>query len=161
MNKIFLCGMPEIHTRIVKDIATIRDVKVEKNFQQVKALAKTHKISRLCIYMDAWNCDEYYNGERGQTVAEIIHEINPGILILIWDGRAYECSDDTPPPLVVSGILKSLKFSNQIYLSFDNYNGDEILEITKKFFAGSLSNRDIPHRECLNAKIAGNNLQSQ
>lgn len=144
--------MPEIHVCIVKDIATIRDVKIENNFQQVKALAKTHEISRLCIYMDAWNCDQCYNGERGQTATEKIHAIAPDIPILIWDGREYFSDENISPVFKVTGKLKPIQYDNELYLSFDYYKNATVTELTKKFFEGSLTVKDIPHRECLDMK---------
>jgi len=142
---IFLIGMPEIHSLPL--IKTIPDIVIEKNFQQVLGITKSHELEKLCIYMDAWNCDSHFNGERGQTVAEKIHDISPDIPILIWDGREYVSDEDIPPVFRVKGVLKPLRYDNEPYLSFDHYN--KIFEITKKFFEGKLTVDDVPHRECL------------
>lgn len=144
---VFLTGMPEIHSILISDITdNIESVIIEKNFQQILGMIKTDEIKRLCIYMDAWNCN-HYNGERGQTVAEKIHEINPDLPILIWDGREYISDRDVPPVFKVTGKLKPIKNDNELYLSFDHYNN--IIEITKKFFEGTLSIKDVPERECI------------
>lgn len=144
---IFLVGMPEIHTSIIKQILTLPKVIVEKNFQQVLGMAHAKELKRLCIFMDAWN-GEILNGIRGQTAAERIHEESPGIPILIWEGREYLSDENTAPVFKVTGTLKPLKYDNELYLSFNDYE-NRIFEITKKFFEGSLTISDIPQRECL------------
>ena len=143
--------MPEIHRALLHDISEyVEGVKIEVNFQQVLGMAKKNEINRLCIFMDAFNCDVHYNGERGQTVAEKIHKEAPNIPILIWDGREYISDEDTPPVFKVTGVPKPVTLDNELYLSFDHYDG--ILEITKQFFQGKLTAKDVPHRDCLDKK---------
>lgn len=144
---IFLIGMPEIHS-ILKDISKIPDITVENNFQQVLGSVKSKELQRLCIYMDAWNC-EHYNGLRGQPCAEKIHAIAPEIPILIWDGREYVSDEDIAPVFKVTGELKPIIYDNELYLSFDFYKSAMVIELTKKFFKGLLTEKDVPHRECL------------
>ena len=146
---IFIIGMPEIHTALITQISTIPNVLIEKNFQQILAMAHSKELKRLCIFMDVWNCNENYNGIRGQIAAENIHKINPSIPILVWEGREYISEDnDTSPVFKVTGKPKPIIFKNELYLSFDNY-GDKIYEITKLFFENKLSFKDIPYGECI------------
>lgn len=153
MKNVFLIGIPELHRTITKHIVTIPDVVIEKNFQQVLGMAKSNEITRLCIFMDAWNCDDY-NGNRGQTVAEKIHKIKPDIPILIWEGRKYISEKNLPPLFIVAGKPKPLEYNNELYLSFDHYNdNEEIIKITKQFFEGKLSAEDVPNGECLDMKF--------
>jgi len=149
MKNIFLIGMPDIHKALLSDITVIiKNMQVEVNFQQVLGIAKAKELNRLCIYMDAWN-GTHYNGERGQTAAEKIHAVDPAIPILIWDGREYISDEDVPPVFKVEGEPKPITNDNELYLSFDHYN-NLIIEITRKFFDGTLSVKDIPYRECMN-----------
>lgn len=146
---IFLIGMPEIHTALMAQIITIPGILVENNFQQVLAMTYHKELKKLCIFMDAWNCSENYNGIRGQTAAENIHKINPSIPVLIWDGREYLSDDnDISPVFKIIGTPKPIIYKNELYLSLDDYS-DKIYEITKLFFENKLSSDDIPYRECL------------
>ena len=147
---VFLVGMPELHYEVIAEISTIPKVIIEKNFQQVLGMAKLKELERLCIYMDVWNAD-HFNGIRGQPAAEKIHEISPEVRILVWDGREYISDDnDIPPVFKVSGRPKPIRFKNEIYLSFDHFNTkEEMFEVTRKFFEGRLSAKDIPYRESL------------
>ncbi len=146
---VFLIGMPEIHS-ILKDISKIPGITVENNFQQVLGMVKSNELKRLCIYMDAWNCDENYNGLRGQPCAEKIHAIAPEIPVLIWDGREYISDEDIAPVFKVTGELKPIINDNELYLSFDHYKSSMVIEITRQFFKGTLTIKDVQHRECLN-----------
>jgi len=149
MKNIFLIGMPDIHKVLLSDITVnIKNVQIEINYQQVLGMAKAKELNRLCIYMDAWNCDYHYNGERGQTVAEKIHVVDPSIPILIWDGREYISDEDVSPVFKIEGEPKPITNDNELYLSFDHYS-DLVIVITRKFFNGKLSIKDIPHRECV------------
>lgn len=140
--------MPEIHKALLSDIEVlIEDMQVEVNFQQVLGMAKINELNRLCIFMDAWNCD-HFNGERGQTAAEKIHTVDPTIPILIWDGREFISDEDVPPVFKVEGEPKPIIFDNEFYLSFNHYS-DLVVEVTRKFFDGNLSITDIPNRKCL------------
>lgn len=139
--------MPEIHS--LDEIRAIPNINIEKNYQQVLAIAKQKMLEKLCIFMDAWNCDDVFDGSRGQPVAETIHTINKDIPILIWDGREYISDENVPAVFKVSGELKPITNDNELYLSFDYYEKNQIYTITKKFFENTLSAEDVPHKECL------------
>lgn len=126
----------------------------EHNFEQIIALAKSGELKKLCIFMDVWNCyGRSFNQMRGQGAAEKIHEINPNISILIWEGREYDPDDPDiliPPAFQVSGKIHPIKNNNELYLYFDNYDNDTIDKLTKKFFSDELSQKEIPHSDFLN-----------
>jgi len=133
------------------DILNKSGVIIEQNFEQVIAMANNKEIDRLCIYMDVWNVFEKFNCMRGQSAAEKIHSIDSTIPILIWDGRTYDPEDkdflDVPSSFVVSGKVHPIINSNELYLSFD-YSWD-IIDITKKFFEGILTEKDVPVKDYL------------
>jgi len=158
---VFLIGMPEVHKTITTAMRALPQISVLSNFQQVKGMVKLNELSRLCIYMDAWNGDDSYNGERGQTIAERMHEINESIPILIWSGRKYKNQEDISPVFIVTGKKEPIKYRNELYLSINNYISKDyhiqdmennVVEITKLFFEGKLKDKDVPERECLDMK---------
>ncbi|MDD5649824.1 MAG: hypothetical protein PHF86_05290 [Candidatus Nanoarchaeia archaeon] len=149
---IFTAGMPELceelKNSLSSDIATY-----EHNFEQIIGFAKTGKLKKLCIYMDVWNVSgRAFNGMRGQGAAEKIHEIDPDISVLIWDGREYDSKDPDvimPPAFQVTGTIHPIKNKNELYLDFDHYKEEDIDRITEQFFTGELTLSDIPQRECI------------
>jgi hypothetical protein len=151
MKNIFLTGMQDVCQHIVTSLYD--DVTITNNLEQVLAMVKLNEVDRVCIYVDAWNCSGMpFNQIRAQGAAERIHQINPDILILIWDGRTYDPPEfaDIPPSLQCSGELSPIKNVNEIYLSFENYNS---IEITKKFFDKTLTEEDIIERDCIAFKL--------
>jgi hypothetical protein len=143
--KIFLSIYIDVKSTLVERIhKTLPTVVVESNYEQVVGIVKEGDLERLCVWMDAWMI-------RGQGVAERVHLINPVIPILIWDGREYDCPDkDASPNFKVYGKALPIKNDNEIYLSFDDkYSQEDQIKIMKKFFEGTLTAQDIPHRECL------------
>jgi hypothetical protein len=149
---IFTAGMPELCEELKNSLSP--DIAVyEHNFEQIIGLAKTGQLKKLCIYMDVWNISgQTFNGMRGQGAAEKIHEIDPNIPILIWDGREYDPEDPSvimPPAFQVTGTIHPIKNKNELYLDFDFYKKEDIDKITEKFLAGKLAFSDIPQRECI------------
>jgi hypothetical protein len=131
-------------------ISELESVEFERNFEQILAMVKNGEINKVCIIMDVWNvAGKSFNGMRGQNAAEKIHEINPNVPILIWDGREFESDIVIPPCFQVEGNLVPIKKANELYLSFDNYDDDQMLEITAKFFDGVLTSEDALEKECI------------
>jgi len=148
--KIFTAGLPELCQNTVLEIES-NDIIFEHNFEQIIGLTKQNILEKLCIYKDVWNCNENFNCMRGQKAAEKIHEVDPNIEILIWEGRQFELESDflgVPSILQVSGIAHSIKNRNELYLSFKDY-ALFVVDITVKFFNNSLLLQDIPLREQL------------
>lgn len=147
--KVFTTGMPNLCTSHIKALNS--DIIVENNFEQIIGMAKNKELEKLCIYMDVWNVfGRSFNGMRGQGAAEKIHEIDPNIPILIWDGREYDVPAELaniPPCFQVEGKVHPIKNPNEIYLSFDFYD-NVIDEITIKFFDGTLELEKLTHKEC-------------
>ncbi|MDD5650193.1 MAG: hypothetical protein PHF86_07255 [Candidatus Nanoarchaeia archaeon] len=151
---ILTSGSPELCTQLQLNIN--KTTKFEYNFEQIIAYTKLNQLTKLCIYMDVWNVyGKTFNGMRGQSAAEKIHKINPTIPILIWDGREYKSDIDLllPPAFQVSGKIQPIANNNEIYLSFDFYNEEQIINITNKFFNKTLTFEDIPKRNCLIIKL--------
>jgi hypothetical protein len=148
--KVFTAGMPDLCSSHINKLNN--DVVVENNFEQIIGMAKNGELERLCIYMDVWNVfGRSFNGMRGQGAAEKIHEIDPNIPILIWDGREYDVSPELsniPPCFQVDGKVHPIKYANETYLSFDFYD-NVIDDITTKFFNGTLNLDKLAHKECL------------
>jgi hypothetical protein len=147
---IFTAGMPELCEGLRNDLSV---ASYEHNFQQVIGLAKAGQLKKLCIFMDVWNVSgRTFNGMRGQGAAELIHEIDPNVLILIWDGREYDADVPDlliPPAFQVTGTVHPIKNKNELYLDFDHYKEEDIDKVTKLFFTGELTLSDIPQRECI------------
>jgi len=156
---IFTAGIPEICSEHVKEFKKHfkEDLCIENNFEQIIAYAKLGKLTKLCIYMDVWNCyGRTHNGMRGQGAAEKIHEIDPSIPILIWDGREYDPIPelkDALPCFQVIGKIHPIKNKNELYLSFDDYSTDEIKKITIDFFENNLDENKLPKKECLSNSV--------
>lgn len=152
---IFTSGSPELCSSLRENLNT--DIaRFEYNFQQIIALAKLKQLGKLCIYMDVWNVSgKTFNGMRGQGAAELIHEIDPNVPILIWDGREFDADPEIliPPAFQVDGVVHPIINDNELYLSFDHYNENKIHEITIKFFERTLNFEDIPNRDCLTFKL--------
>jgi len=152
---IFTSGTPELCSTLREDACS--NAQFEYNFQQVIALAKLGQLKKLCIFMDVWNVEgRSFNGMRGQGAAELIHNIDPDIQILIWDGREFDPDDPEiliPPAFQIDGKIHPIINKNELYLSFDHYSEERILEVTKKFFSKTLTFEDIPKRECLTFKL--------
>lgn len=149
---IFTAGQPELCENLKNQLDSSVAV-YEHNFEQILGLIRSGQLKKLCIFMDVWNVSgRSFNGMRGQGAAEKIHEINPDIPILIWDGREYEQEDPDiliPPAFQISGKVHPIKNKNELYLDFDHYKEEDIDIITKQFFTGELTLADIPQRECL------------
>jgi hypothetical protein len=149
---VFTLGVENACPRYIDKLKHV--VAIENNFEQVIAMAKTKELEKLCIYMDVWNICNRCNQMRGQGAAEKIHEIDPTIPILIWDGREYEPEFAwAPPAFQVSGKILPIKNPNELYLSFDHYSN--IIKITVKFFRGELTKEDVKIRECLQFDLKG------
>lgn len=149
---IFTAGQPELCKALRKNLNSSVAV-YEHNFEQIIGLAKSGQLKKLCIYMDVWNVSgRSFNGMRGQGAAEKIHEIDPSIPILIWDGREYIPEDPDvliPPAFQVTGEIVPIKNKNELYLDFDHYKEEDIDAITKQFFTGELTLVDVPQHECI------------
>jgi hypothetical protein len=153
--QIFTSGTPELCSSL-REKLNAHTAQFEYNFQQIIALAKLKQLDKLCIYMDVWNVSgKSFNGMRGQGAAELIHEIDPNIPILIWDGREFDTDPEIliPPAFQVNGEVHPIINDNELYLSFDHYDESKIHEITAKFFEGTLNFEDIPNRDCLTFKL--------
>jgi len=153
MENIFLTGMQDVCQHIIVPMQN-KGVTITNNLEQVLAMVKLNEVDRICIYMDAWNCSGTpFNQIRAQGAAERIHNINPDILILVWEGRTYDPPEfqDVPAALQCSGEIVAIKNVNEIYLSFDNYN--DSVEITNKFFNKTLAEEDIVERDCIAFKL--------
>jgi len=165
--KVFSVGMLNLiksKIRYLKE--NHKDVLIENNFEQVIALAKLGELERLCIFMDVWNCPgATYNGRRAQGAAELIHEIDLNIPILIWDGREYEPPfemKDEMPFLQVTGIAHPIKNKNELYLSFDYFKGPEIWnKITSKFFDKTLTKEDVELGECIKFDLINGKIENK
>jgi len=147
--KIFTAGMPELCQIITSKLKN--PIVFEYNFEQIIGLAKSKELEKLCIYIDVWNCyGKKFNGMRGQGAAEKIHELNSKIPILIWDGREF-VSDlpEIPQAFQTTGKICPIKNSNELYLSSEFYDDKSIINITIKFFEGTLILNDVPNREQL------------
>lgn len=149
---ILTSGMPELCESLKKDIH-LNTAVFEANFEQILGYTKSHELEKLCIFIDVWNVyGRSFNSMRGQGAAKKIHEIDPNVQILIWDGREY-ISDELdmviPPAFQVVGTPATIKHKNQLFLEFENYSDQSIDLITKKFFLGVLSFKDIPKRDCI------------
>jgi len=147
---IFTLGSTDLYSTLMLQLKPY--ALIESNFEQVIAMAKLKQIDKLCIFMDVYHCSNHFNSMRGQTAAEKIHEIDPLIPILIWDGRQFEVDkeyENLPSALQVTGKVIPIKNPNELYLSFDFYQEDIIFEVTTKFFKGELTSEDVLKKECL------------
>jgi len=145
---VFTTGTPENCKQYSRRFA--KSVTVENNFEQVIAMAKLKELDKLCIFMDVWNCSGPFNQLRGQAAARKIHEIDPSIPIIIWDGREFIPEfPGIPPAFQITGEIIPVKNSNELYLSFENYK-NKVFSTTIKFFRGTLKNKDVPVKECVN-----------
>ena len=146
-----MLAFPEVFATTVERIQNLNpDVLVESNFEQVLAMCKLNEVNKICIHMDVDNFSGIkFNVARGQKAAERIHEINPEIEILIWEGRSFCNNDDSIPDVFkVAGEPEPIKNKNELYVSF---NRDIfVYEITSKFFEGTLQKEeDLLHYDCL------------
>jgi hypothetical protein len=155
---ILTTGMLEIHQGFISKLKNC-NVHVEKNFEQVLGTVRDNEVNRICILMDVWNISgRNCNSARGQYAAERIHEINPIIPILIWDGREYNCPrKNICPVFQVFGEIIPIKYSNELYLMPQDYMGEQV-RITLKFFEGSLIAEDIPKKEMVSFDFGGQNV---
>lgn len=146
---IFVLGIVIMDSYIEKLKKELPGVAFVDNFEQVIALVKEGSVDKICLFRDVWNCTGSYNQARAQVAAKMIHKINPDIPILIWDGREYDCPEpDSPPCLQCWGKQKPITEHNELYLDDDIYFS-EIPDLTRKFFSGKLTEKDVPVRECL------------
>lgn len=146
-------GVPDTLEEILREQNP--GVLFERNFAQILGMVRDGEVDRLCMYMDVWNCfGGVYNSLRAQKAAALIHEINPDLPILIWDGREYDCpSKHIPSAMQIWGKPLPITKENELYLNPDSYNEEDIPAITKKFFAGKLRKEDVPIRECISFKF--------
>lgn len=150
--KVFTTGMPELYEDVIRQLSPFATF--ENNFQQVIAMAKSKELEKLCIFMDVWNISgQKFNQMRGQGAAEIIHKIDASVSILIWEGRRFDPPEfeDVPPSFQCSGVICPVKCNNELYLPYDY---EDVNEITRKFFVGSLKLEDVPKNEFLLFKFA-------
>lgn len=149
---IITAGMPELCKSTIEKLH-MNEAIYERNFEQIIGMARSGELDKLCIFIDVWNVyGRSFNSMRGQGAAEKIHEINPNIPILIWDGREYISEDPDvviPPAFQVTGTPRDIKNANELYLDFEHYSDEQIDEITEKFFAEELSFKDIPQHSCI------------
>lgn len=143
--KVFTAGMPDLCAHLIEHIKeNMKDIVIENNFEQVIAIAKSGELEKLCIFMDVWNVSgRHCNGMRGQGAAELIHEIDPSIEILIWDGREYTPEDfikDLPPAFQVSGEIHPIKNPNELYVQLGHF--DLFNELTYDFFEEILTEQE-------------------
>ena len=139
-----MLAFPEIFESTVQTIQEMNpDVLFESNFEQVYAMCKLGEINKICIHMDVNNFSSAKSGAvRGQKAAEKIHEINPEIEILIWEGRSFINDDETLPDIFkVSGTPFPIKNKNELYIPFSQDINH--FEITTKFFEGTLKKEDL------------------
>jgi hypothetical protein len=149
---IITAGMPSLCGYIInatKDLANF-----EFNFQQILGLAKHKELERLCICMDVWNCPGIsgFNEMRGQGAAEIIHQVDPKIPILIWEGRQFDPPEfpENPPAFQMSGKIKPITNSNELYIHYKKEKkGRYMINITRSFFKATLKAEDIQSSEHL------------
>lgn len=115
------------------------------NFEQVLGMVKQRELSRLCVYMDAYNFSgSDTNIIRGQTISQEVHKINSDIPILVWSGRLYKPDEGMElfsSELLSSGIPTPLPNDpHTIYRTADS----DILDVTCGFFKGlSYKNTDV------------------
>jgi len=140
---IFMLAFPEIFTQTVEQIQEMNpEVLVESNFEQVYAMCKLGEVNKICIHMDVNNFNLKYGVARGQKAAEKIHEIDPEILILIWEGRSFINKDETIPDVFrLTGEIVPIKNKNELYIPFSQDINH--FEITTKFFEGTLKKEDL------------------
>lgn len=149
-HKIFLVGVPEIAHAFIRYVKNLPDVLIENNFEQVYGMVRSKLVSKICILCDVWNFSgDSYNAARGQTAAEKIHIVDPSIPILIWDGRKYGSLEEKHPMFQVKGEAHPIRFKNELYLYFKDYEGELQNTLTGKFFGGTLKEEDVPVRDCL------------
>jgi hypothetical protein len=149
-KNVFTTGFHEIHQGYISRIKKMHNVLVERNFEQLLGMVRFGEVGKVCILMDIWNVSgRDCNSARGQYGAELIHEIDPVIPVLVWDGREYDCPEkDIPSAFKVFGNKLPIKFPNELYLMPGDYNLDQ-MEITLRFFEGKLNMSDLPKQECL------------
>lgn len=149
---IFTSGMPELCEDLKNNLLPNEAI-FERNFEQILGYVRENNVEKICIFIDVWNVyGQSFNGMRGQGAAEKIHQIDPNVQVLIWDGREYDANDPNiviPPAFQLSGEPKEIKNKNELYLEFADYKENLIDSITKKFFNGELSFNDIPKRDCI------------
>jgi len=150
---IFTAGMPELCQTFKSNLNT--SIRFEYNFEQVIGFAKSKELTKLCIFIDVWNCyGKNFNCMRGQGAAEKIHEIDKTIPILIWDGREFDSENLViPATFQLTGKVHPIIYSNELYLTSFDYNLDKSLDITLKFFRGILTLEDVPKKDCLDFRF--------
>lgn len=101
----------DVCDRIKRDVP---GVLVTVNLEQVLAMIKLgEEISRVCILWGGFNVDGY-------EAARMIHDINPGIPILVWD----------------SMVLPEGPRLNETYLKCTDFDTDQFWQVFYNFYAG-------------------------
>lgn len=139
-RKIYLTAFPDLFKGYIEELP--KGVEVLTDLQELLSLVRGNEIHKVCIYMDADNCPGTPgNCVRGQGAAERIHEIDPTIPILIWNGREHISDDDTiPAQLQLFGETKPIRFKEELYM--DYYPWQSIISMTTDFFKGSIKEED-------------------
>jgi len=118
MDKILLVGHTDWFGTLVETAShLIPDLYVTSNFEEVNARVKLGEIERICMILSVRNPET-----SASKAAKMLHEINPGIQIMIWND--YEV--DAP-----------VRLGNQLYLDCMMYKTWTFYQIMIEFFKGA------------------------